>query len=87
MGTAKAEKFAQRLKLALEVSGVHASLAIVANELNLNYWVRSIMLHTARNWLPAKSIRRRTNYMRWRNGCLSVRMSCDLGGLTIVPVR
>ena len=50
------EAFAQRLKRALEGSGVRASPTVVANEFNLRYWGRSITPHTARNWLLGKSI-------------------------------
>lgn len=50
------EAFAQRLKQALEGSGVRASPTVVANEFNLRYWGRSITPHTARNWLLGKSI-------------------------------
>jgi transcriptional regulator with XRE-family HTH domain len=50
------EAFAQRLRRALEVSGVRASPTVVANEFNLRYWGRSITPHTARNWLLGKSI-------------------------------
>jgi transcriptional regulator with XRE-family HTH domain len=50
------EAFAQRLKQALEASGVRASPTVVANEFNLRYWGRSITPHTARNWLLGKSI-------------------------------
>jgi len=54
--TSETEAFAQRLKLALEGSGVRASPTIVANEFNLRYWGRSITPHTARNGLLGKSI-------------------------------
>jgi transcriptional regulator with XRE-family HTH domain len=54
--TSETEAFAQRLKQALEGSGVRASPTIVANEFNLRYWGRSITPHTARNWLLGKSI-------------------------------
>lgn len=50
------EAFAQRLKQALDGSGVRASPTVVANEFNLRYWGRSITPHTARNWLLGKSI-------------------------------
>lgn len=50
------DAFAQRLKQALEASGVRASPTVVANEFNLRYWGRSITPHTARNWLLGKSI-------------------------------
>lgn len=50
------EAFAQRLKQALEGTGVRASPTVVANEFNLRYWGRSITPHTARNWLLGKSI-------------------------------
>ena len=57
MATAsEAEAFAQRLKQALDGSGVRASPTVVANEFNLRYWGRSITPHTARNWLLGKSI-------------------------------
>jgi transcriptional regulator with XRE-family HTH domain len=57
MATAsETEAFAQRLKKALEGSGVRASPTVVANEFNLRYWGRSITPHTARNWLLGKSI-------------------------------
>lgn len=57
MATAsETEAFAQRLKRALEGSGVRASPTVVANEFNLRYWGRSITPHTARNWLLGKSI-------------------------------
>ena len=54
--TSETEAFAQRLKQALEGSGVRGSPTIVANEFNLRYWGRSITPHTARNWLLGKSI-------------------------------
>ena len=44
--------FAERLRTALEGSGVRASPTLVANEFNLRYWGRSITAHAARNWLP-----------------------------------
>ncbi len=50
------EAFAQRLKQALDGTGVRASPTVVANEFNLRYWGRSITPHTARNWLLGKSI-------------------------------
>lgn len=50
------EAFAQRLRKALEASGVKLSPTQVANEFNLRYWGRSITPHTARNWLLGKSI-------------------------------
>jgi transcriptional regulator with XRE-family HTH domain len=50
------EAFAQRLKQALEASGVRVSPTVVANEFNLRYWGRSITPHTARNWLLGKAI-------------------------------
>ena len=57
MATAsETEAFAQRLKKALEGSGVRTSPTVVANEFNLRYWGRSITPHTARNWLLGKSI-------------------------------
>lgn len=57
MATAsETEAFAQRLKQALDGSGVRASPTVVANEFNLRYWGRSITPHTARNWLLGKSI-------------------------------
>ena len=57
MATAtETEAFAQRLKQALEGSGVRASPTVVANEFNLRYWGRSITPHTARNWLLGKAI-------------------------------
>ena len=57
MATAsETEAFAQRLKKALEGSGVCASPTVVANEFNLRYRGRSITPHTARNWLQGKSI-------------------------------
>ena len=43
--------FAERLRTALEGSGVRASPTLVANEFNLRYWGRSITAHAARNWL------------------------------------
>jgi transcriptional regulator with XRE-family HTH domain len=54
--TSETEAFAQRLKQALEGSGVRASPTVVANEFNLRYWGRSITPHTARNWLLGKAI-------------------------------
>ena len=48
--------FAQRLKQALEASGVRISPTVVANEFNLRYWGRSVTPHTARNWLLGKFI-------------------------------
>lgn len=50
------EAFAQRLRKALEASGVKLSPTQVANEFNLRYWGRSITPHTARNWLLGKAI-------------------------------
>ena len=50
------QAFAQRLRQALEASGVRISPTIVANEFNLRYWGRSVTPHTARNWLLGKSI-------------------------------
>ena len=50
------QAFAQRLKQALEASGVRISPTVVANEFNLRYWGRSVTPHTARNWLLGKSI-------------------------------
>jgi len=50
------EAFAQRLKQALEGSGIRSSPTVVANEFNLRYWGRSITPHTARNWLLGKAI-------------------------------
>ena len=54
--TSETEAFAQRLKKALEGSGVRPSPTLVANEFNLRYWGRSITPHTARNWLLGKAI-------------------------------
>lgn len=54
--TSETEAFADRLKQALEGSGVRASPTVVANEFNLRHWGRSITPHTARNWLLGKSI-------------------------------
>jgi hypothetical protein len=50
------EAFAKRLKQALDSSGVRISPTVVANEFNLRYWGRSIIPHTARNWLLGKAI-------------------------------
>lgn len=50
------QAFAQRLRQALEASGVRMSPTVVANEFNLRYWGRSVTPHTARNWLLGKSI-------------------------------
>lgn len=50
------QAFAQRLRQALEASGVRVSPTVVANEFNLRYWGRSVTPHTARNWLLGKSI-------------------------------
>lgn len=54
--SAETQAFAQRLKQALEASGVRVSPTVVANEFNLRYWGRSVTPHTARNWLLGKSI-------------------------------
>lgn len=54
--TNETEAFAQRLKQALDGSGVRASPTVVANEFNLRHWGRSITPHTARNWLLGKAI-------------------------------
>lgn len=54
--TSETEAFAQRLKQALDGSGVRVSPTVVANEFNLRYWGRSITPHTARNWLLGKAI-------------------------------
>lgn len=54
--SAETQAFAQRLKQALEASGVRISPTVVANEFNLRYWGRSVTPHTARNWLLGKSI-------------------------------
>ncbi|MFZ3140986.1 hypothetical protein [Polaromonas sp.] len=48
--------FAERLRLALQGSGIRPSPSLVANEFNLRYWGKSITPNTARNWLLAKSI-------------------------------
>jgi hypothetical protein len=50
------EAFANRLKQALDSSGVRISPTVVANEFNLRHWGRSITTHTARNWLLGKTI-------------------------------
>jgi hypothetical protein len=50
------EAFAQRLRRALEASGVRASPTVLANEFNLRFWGRSVTPHTARNWLLGKAI-------------------------------
>lgn len=56
VATSETEAFAQRLKKALEGSGVRVSPTVVANEFNLRYWGRSVTSHTARNWLLGKAI-------------------------------
>ncbi len=50
------EAFAERLRRALEASGVRASPTVLANEFNLRFWGRSVTPHTARNWLLGKAI-------------------------------
>ena len=50
----ESQQFADRLRSALESSGVRASPTVVANAFNLRYQGRSITLHTARNWLLGK---------------------------------
>ncbi|OYU31953.1 MAG: hypothetical protein CFE39_05805 [Comamonadaceae bacterium PBBC2] len=52
----ESQAFAQRLRLALESSGIRLSPSFVANEFNLRYWGRSITPHTARNWLMGNSM-------------------------------
>lgn len=48
--------FSERLKSALEASGVRASPTVIAHEFNLRFWGRSITPHTARNWLMGNSL-------------------------------
>jgi transcriptional regulator with XRE-family HTH domain len=48
------QQFADRLRSALESSGVRASPTVVANAFNLRFHGRSITPHTARNWLLGK---------------------------------
>ena len=50
----ESQKFADRLRSALESAGVRASPTLVANAFNLRYHGRSITPHTARNWLLGK---------------------------------
>jgi transcriptional regulator with XRE-family HTH domain len=50
----ESQLFADRLRSALESSGVRASPTVVANAFNLRYHGRSITPHTARNWLLGK---------------------------------
>lgn len=50
----ESQQFAERLRSALESSGVRASPTVVANAFNLRYHGRSITPHTARNWLLGK---------------------------------
>lgn len=50
----ESQQFAERLRTALESSGVRASPTVVANAFNLRYHGRSITPHTARNWLLGK---------------------------------
>jgi transcriptional regulator with XRE-family HTH domain len=50
----ESQQFADRLRSALESSGVRASPTLVANAFNLRYHGRSITPHTARNWLLGK---------------------------------
>lgn len=50
----ESQQFADRLRSALESSGVRASPTVVANAFNLRYLGRSITPHTARNWLLGK---------------------------------
>jgi transcriptional regulator with XRE-family HTH domain len=50
----ESQQFADRLRSALESSGVRASPTVVANAFNLRYQGRSITPHTARNWLLGK---------------------------------
>ena len=50
----ESQQFADRLRSALESSGVRASPTVVANAFNLRYHGRSITPHTARNWLLGK---------------------------------
>ena len=50
------QAFAERLRRALEATGVRPSPTVVANEFNLRYWGRSITPHTARNWLLGQSL-------------------------------
>jgi transcriptional regulator with XRE-family HTH domain len=50
----ESQQFADRLRSALDSSGVRASPTVVANAFNLRYQGRSITPHTARNWLLGK---------------------------------
>jgi transcriptional regulator with XRE-family HTH domain len=50
----ESQQFAERLRSALESSGVRASPTVVANAFNLRYQGRSITPHTARNRLLGK---------------------------------
>lgn len=54
--TNESKAFAQRLRAALESSGIRTSPSVVASEFNLRYWGRSITPHTARNWLMGNSM-------------------------------
>lgn len=50
------QAFAQRLRLALESTGIRLSPSFVANEFKLRNWGRSITPQTARNWLMGNSM-------------------------------
>ncbi len=52
----EAQKFAQRLRSAMQDAGYKPSATVLANEFNLRYWGNSITAHAARNWLIGVSL-------------------------------
>ena len=52
----EAQKFAQRLRTAMQDAGYKPSATVLANEFNLRYWGNSITAHAARNWLIGVSL-------------------------------
>ena len=52
----EAQKFAQRLRTAMQDAGYKPSATLLANEFNLRYWGNSITAHAARNWLIGVSL-------------------------------
>jgi transcriptional regulator with XRE-family HTH domain len=50
------EKFAKRLRHALEQAGYEAKPAILEREFNLRYWGKPVTLHGVRRWLKGETL-------------------------------
>jgi hypothetical protein len=50
------EKFASRLRLAMEKAGYEAKPSVLEREFNLRYWGKPMTLHGVRRWLVGESM-------------------------------